>query len=88
MPDPCPECGADRVLVGRVHNCRPRVEAPVAPEKKIPAAAPREKRARAAAALRDGESRGAARQRRYRQAHPEKHREYMRGYMAKRRAKS
>jgi hypothetical protein len=24
MPDPCPECGADRVMVGRVHNCRPR----------------------------------------------------------------
>lgn len=24
MPDPCPNCGLDRVLVGYRHNCRPR----------------------------------------------------------------
>ena len=71
MPEGCPVCGADLALVGRVHNCRPRVtnvtNRPVtnAPEKEP--------------------VKVAGRVARWREANPEKYRAYMRDYMRRRR---
>lgn len=109
QPDPCPECGKNRNMVGRVHKCVP-VLVEVHPEihkMLVEASAPAEpkkvraveqavrdraaKKSRAPSALSGATGAtktGAARNKRWRESHPEAHREYMRGYMQRKRAGS
>lgn len=96
MSDPCSVCGADRALVGRVHNCRPRLrpDCVVEADEVIPAlstkksrapSAPGEARERARAVLDAAVSAAAVRQRRWREKNRDRYNATMRTYRAAKR---